>query len=368
VALLGVLVRFVSSKRLREVATWAQFVVFIMVYGGFFIAQRSLGGASGIHLGAVPALLFAPSSWAAMPLAHGADAAGLAGAVLAVAVPVVLFVLAVRVIAASYEGKIADAAVVETRTVRATRMAGGGGLLWRSAEEKGMALLIANFFGQDSQFRMGVLTIIPVTVLYVVIILFAHRAPIADPFTQAGRAGFGSTMLLYLAVGFFPTYMKSALTYSGQAEASWIFSVSPANRLLILRAARRFILVFFVTPYMILLGVLHAVLTHAVLHTVQHFAVIAVLVLIEIDVLLLFFPRMPFSRMTAAGRRGAGPLVRMLAGVILLLPLFLMVDFVYPSTVAYWAALAGLCIAMVILRLVGNQHAARRLGAEEFIA
>ncbi len=215
---------------------------------------------------------------------------------------------------------------------------------------------------------MGILTIIPITILYVGIIVLINRAPILDPFTPAGRAGFSATILLYLAVGFYPAYIKSALTYTNDAEASWIFHTSPADPLLILRAARRFILVFFILPYLLLLGAAYAVMTRALLHTVMHFLVIALLVVIETDLQLLFFPEMPFSRTRAAGQRSAGMLIRMLAGVVLLIPIYLLVLLVYPSPVGYWCALAGLAAVLVTVRVLGRRHASRRLAHAEFQA
>ncbi len=367
IVLLGTAVRFISYKRVREVASWSQFIIFIAVYGTFFIFQRSLGGAAQVRIDPRPLLLLAPSAWAPSLLRLGTGPVPLVGLLLSAAAPLLLFLAAVRVVSAAYEGKIADADSLSSRAPRKVRIMGGAGLLWRSPEERGIALLIANLFRHDSQFRMGVLTIIPVTVLYVGIIIFANHAPILDPFTAAGRAGFGSTILLYLAVGFFPTYVKNALTFSSQSEASWLFHASPADRLLILRAARRFILVFFIAPYLLLLSVLYAVLTGSIAHTLQHFTAIALLVLIETDLLLFFSPRLPFSRALSAGRRGGGALVRMLAGVVILLPIYLLVVFVYTSPIASWLALATLAAVLAGVRAAGRRHAARRLEREEFI-
>jgi hypothetical protein len=368
IVLLGLAVRSVSYRRVREVAAWAQFVIYFGVYGAFFIFQRSWAGAAGLRVEPGVALLLAPSSWAASVLRLGSGPVALVGLLLCLAAPFLLYGLAVRVISSAYDGKLADAQVALPRAPRRARVAGGAGFLWRSPEERGVALLIANLFRHDTQFRMGVLAIIPVTILYVGIIIFSNGASIVDPFTPAGRAEFGSTILLYLAVGFFPTYLKSALTYSSQAEAGWLFHASPADRLLVLRAARRFILLFFVTPYMVALAALYAVLTRQIPHTLQHFAAVALLVVIEVDVLLLYWPQLPFSRQVTAGRRGGGALFRMLAGVVILLPIYLLVVFAYPSPIASWIALAVLAVVVVTVRVTGKRHAARLLDREELAA
>ena len=362
IVILGVAVRLVSYKRVREVASWVQFVIFIGVYGGFSFFQRAVGTATDVRLAFSPLLLLAPSAWGPSVFRLGEGALPVIGFAVSLLVPVLLCVVAVRVVSSAYDGKLAEAGIAAEPTGSArARRTGGSGILWRSPEEKGMALLIGNFFRHDSQFRMGVLTIIPVTVLYVGIIVLANRVPLLDPFTPAGRATFGATILLYFAVGFYPSYMKNALTYSSSASASWLLSCSPAEPLLILRAARRFILVFFILPYLVALAAAYAVFTGQVGHTIQHFVVIALLVLIETDILLLFSPQIPFSRPATTGRRGGTVLLRMLAGAVILLPIYLMVLFVYPHPGVYWIAVAVLLGCAAGVRIIGGRYAGRKL-------
>jgi hypothetical protein len=370
IVLLGLAARAVSYKRVREVASWVQFVIFFGVYGGFSFFQQALGGATHVRVAFSPLLLLAPSAWGPSIFRLGEGLLPLAGLAFAVAAPVLLGLASVRIVSRLYEGTLAEADAAAEPTGSRTRHVPVGAtrtrfMLWRSPEERGIALLIGNLFRHDPQFRTGVLTIIPVTVLYVGIILFVNRAPLLDPFTPAGRATFGATILLYLAVGFYPSYMKNALTYSRSAAASWLFICSPADPLLILRAARRFILVFFILPYLLALAAAYAIFTGAILHTLQHFFLIALLVLIETDILLLFSPQIPFSRQATTGRRGGTVLLRMLAGVVILLPIYLLVLFVYPHPAAWWPAAAVLLGCVAGVRVMGGRHARAKLAREE---
>ncbi len=369
-SLLGLAVRFVSYKRVREVASWIQLLIFFAVYGGYSIFQRALTGAGALKVAPSAPLMLAPSAWVPVLLAENFSLSGL-GAVLAVAVPCLLFIAALRVVSHAYDGKITESAgyapgIRSGRLKQRTQGKRTGSLLWGSPEEKGISLLIRRLFTRDSQFRMGILVIVPVTVLYLFLVLFVYNTPILDPFTPRGRDTFTGTLLVYLAVGFFPSYLKNALTYSNQAEAGWILHSSPADPRLVLRAARRFILLFFIAPYLGVLGLVYMVMTGAVAHTLQHFAVISLLILMETDFILFFFPQMPFSRQAATGRRSGAALLRLVSGVIVLLPIFLFVYFVYPFEAAYWASLAGLAALMIAMRLFGERYAARKLSSEEF--
>jgi hypothetical protein len=366
-ALMGLAVRFVSYRKVREVAGWVQILLFMGVYAGFMFFQRSLSGAGALAgLRLTPLLMLAPSAWAASLLEPGSGALSVMGACLSLGVPLLLFPAALGVVSHAYGGKLVEASVSAPQKKARAGKPAGSGFLWRSPEEKGMSLLIRTLFARDSQFRNGILVIVPITVLYVLIILVMQRAPILDPFTPEGRSTFVKTLLLYFAMGFFPTYIKNALTYSAQAESAWIFYTSPADRLLILRAARRFILVFFIAPYLALLAGLYMVVTKEIIHSLQHFAAVALLIVIEIDVMLLFFPQIPFSRQATAGRRSGAALLRLFAGAIVLLPMYCLVSFAYPSTAAYWGSLAGLCAVMFAVRILGGRYAAAKLSREEF--
>ena len=58
-------------------------------------------------------------------------------------------------------------------------------------------------------------------------------------------------------------------------------------------------------------------------------------------------------------------LLRLLASVVILLPIYLMVLFVYPRPTAYWAALAALAAITAGVRLLGGRHAGTRLARRE---
>jgi hypothetical protein len=58
----------------------------------------------------------------------------------------------------------------------------------------------------------------------------------------------------------------------------------------------------------------------------------------------------------------------MLAGVVILLPIYLLVVFAYPSPIASWIALAVLAVVVVTVRVTGKRHAARLLDREELAA
>ncbi len=387
ISILGVAVRYVSYKRVRGVAGFFQIMLFFFIYGGYAIFRRYLGSIQGLVIHLSPALLVSPTSWGASVFRLASGARAWTGLALSIGVPFVLAFVSVAVVSRSYREKIQEAAVYApaARGARGSAAAGAaraqaagaahnrrgpraGGLLWRSPEERAVSMLISTHFRHDQQFRMGILVIVPITLLYLAIIFFANRAKLMDPFTEAGRAGFLQTILLYVAIGFFPVYVKAALVRSADAEASWLILSSPADAHLLLRAARTFITVFFLTPYLLALGAVYAAFTGAVFNTIRHFAMIALLVLIETDVLLLFFPELPFSKPVQTGARTAQVFTRMFSALLILVPVALVVYLVYPYDLAYWITLAGLIGVLAAVRAAGARFAVARLKRAEMAA
>ncbi len=228
-----------------------------------------------------------------------------------------------------------------------------------------MALLIRNHFRYDPQFRLAILMGVPITVVLLVVTVFINKARIVDPFSAEGGAVFASTFPLYLAIFLFPSTVKTALTYSSQAEASWILVASPADRTRLLIAARRFTGLFFLAPYLLALCVVFLVLTGSIAHTLQHFAMIATLLLAETDVLLFLLPALPFSRKSTVGAAGVQMLLPLLPAVAALLVLFLLLSFAYRSPYLYWPVLGGLLALDAALRAWGPRYAAVRLADKE---
>jgi len=377
VTLCGLLVRAVPVAAMRSAARWVQMLLFLAVYGGNAVIQGFFrSGAGGVSFDS-PLFLLSPSAWGAAVLRMGGGGAWRLGAALSLAAPALFAWMDARILSPGYGAVIAEASAQPEAKRRAPaaaprdtpRSAPPRGVwptwIQRSPEEKAVNLLIATHFRHDSQFRLGVLAIVPVTLAYIATLLVGNRTPILDPFTAAGRQTFGPTFLLYTAVGIFPFYLKNALSGSAQAEAAWIYHASPADKLLLLRASRRFILSFFLLPYLAVLAVAFAALTGSVPHAVQHFLVILLLCLMETDWFLLFFPELPFSRKARLGRRSNRLFLQVFVALAALAPLFLFVYFVYPTPWTYPVAAAGLFLLYRGLHALGVRTARRKLARAE---
>ncbi|MGH2603760.1 MAG: hypothetical protein ACRDJ9_30795, partial [Dehalococcoidia bacterium] len=92
----------------------------------------------------------------------------------------------------------------------------------------------------DQRFRLAILSILPLTVLY----LFMGIGG------AARSSGFGVT-LLDVAVVVFPSVLRQALTRSDWFRAAWVYFALPANLTAIVVATKNVVLARFLLPYLL---------------------------------------------------------------------------------------------------------------------
>ena len=267
----------------------------------------------------------------------------------------------------SFAEKIAEQGVTGTKKKR-NRKPRHRSLLWNTFEEKATALLIKNNFAYDIQFKLSILTIIPLSVLYFIIVLFVYQGSLENPFTHAGVNGFHKTLFLYVAIGFFPFYIKSALAYSHQADASWLFFTTPFNKVKLILATRKFVFIFFLLPYFLIFFIIYVIMAGVIIPVLMHFLVVLILAFIQTNIFLLFMADTPFSKKPQRGRRLLSLAARMAVSVLLPAPLYLFVIFLYRNPVTFWLLVAGLLIIAGIIEFTGKKKAVKRLNREEFLS
>ena len=178
--------------------------------------------------------------------------------------------------------------VTATRsTSGAAGRAAKAGWLFRGGEGRAMALLIRCQFRNDQKFRMGVLTILPLTVLYI------FQGVTRD---SAFAKGTGSDFALVgFAIMMFPAMLKMQLTRSDSFRASWIFFAAPVNRATLIRASKNVVVAMFLLPYLIFVIVAMSWATRDIGRSVLHIGLLGLIT-------ILLEPELPFAKPTDKNR------------------------------------------------------------------
>jgi hypothetical protein len=329
----AMVLRFVHPKRLRRALSYLQMLLGIVMYGGYALFPRLVDREALLALsaGAKTWILLYPPAWFASFLDISAGEHGvteLLPAAVAIVSLAALFLYSTERLSLSYAARLSE--LVSTsespsrkRTPRDRRSASTesavGGAAPRRAlatlhgETRAMALLMRAQFRYDMKFRMAVLGIVPITLLYVFMSL--HEGTLPDPFVDAEFGGVQGLGLLHLAMFFLPVMLLESLARSDSFRAAWIFFATPADKSRLILAAKNIIVAFVGVPYLLFLCAIFAWFFDALSHAVTHTVILGLVANLFLQVAVAMRPRLPFARPLGKGQTSASLMLLMFVTV-----------------------------------------------------
>jgi hypothetical protein len=369
VGLYAGLLRVISPSRLKRVLTYVQVGLSMTIYGSYLflpqiMTRKSLAGLAGARS---PWMFADPASWFACYLTLASGSFGLAevaGALASVAFLAGLGTMAFRYLSLDYSERLA-ALVTDSEPRHAPTAAPKRPWLFRGGEGRAVALLVRNQFKQDMKFRLGVLSIFPLTLFY---FLYGLRGgPMPDPFLGADK-GAGQWFLLHFAMLAFPMMLLPNLSRSDAFRASWIFYASPASKARLILGMKNFVLAYFVAPYLVLIAVLMAFYFASLAHVVIHVSVLALIGNITLLVAIRMLPYLPFSRPIQKGEQSARYLSLFLVTSLIAGVLFpVLTIWVYRTPIRSGLALAMLALVGYLLERMLRANLNRLTATLEFV-
>jgi hypothetical protein len=308
-----VVLRHAEPARLRAVLTVLQLTTSLGLYGLLVLLPSQIGRA--LLLGPLTDrpewLWLVPSTWAASLLNAGRDGWWLAP--LALSVPALAWASAARWFSLDYADRVAAASALPS--VGAGRAAVPA---FRSGEARAVALVARAQFRHDMRFRLAVLGIVPLTIIYLVIGLVDE---------DLSRETAGHPAMVYVAVLLFPVLLKSAFSRSDAYRAAWVFYATPVSAGRLLMGQRTVLVRWFLGPYVAAVGVVLCFFLPSILDAVVAVAVATLLSHALLLVVLWLDPALPFSTPPQIGANTRGLMVAIVPAIFLgqLLPRALVV-------------------------------------------
>ena len=345
----------VPASRLTRALSYVQLGFSFFVYGSYMLVPRYLAH-SAIVTERAPReswMLLNPAAWFAgwVLLASGEHTAFMtAAAALSIAALSASALIVGGRLSIDYAERLTEAEMAPGAAragKRVTRRLAAG-WLFANGEARAVAVLTRAQFRFDNRFRLMVLSILPLTLVY----LFSGLGDGGiDPFATRRQ---GHT-LVYMAVMMFPPMLRAALSQSEAFAAAWIFHGTPADRRALVLALRNVLVVWFVLPYLAFLATIYLLVSSRPLMIPVHVLLLGLFSHLLLMVDLLLNPDLPFSRPHTRGARTGSTFFSILAAVLLGSTLHLLLQVVYTSTFALAATLAGLIalasVAEAALRL-----------------
>ena len=360
------MLRAVGPPAMKRALSYVQLAMSFFVYGGYFLVARavSISVVSSLTLTKSLWLLLFPATWFGAYLELAAGRAGPLEMLPALA-SVVAFVGLVRGLGGRLSleyserlGALTTAAAEPKRTVAAPEARGS----WFGAgEARAVALLVRRQFDNDQRFRMGVLGMLPMTLIYLFIGL--RDGTVHDPFLPASRGGPSPvTMVLIM----FPSLLKLHLTRSEAFRASWIFFSSPADRMKIVRASKDVLVGFFLVPYLLFLVAVYTYMVGNLWHVVVHLALQGLLGHFVLQVAMLIDPALPFSRPVRKGGSSVVMMVFLASMAALSAVLNAFSAPLYGSVRATAGVFAGIVLSGLVVDRLTRARVARQAASLEF--
>lgn len=360
------LLHYVSTARLSHALTYLQLAATFLVYGSYFALPRLIG--EGLRTG----LIVNPDGWIlALPGTWFASYAGIASGtasprhVALAGLTLVILAVGISLTAGRVSLDYADrlALLTSSTASRPGEISRGvrSGWFFRDGERRAIALLVRALFRHDMKFRLGVLTIVPLTIVYI----FAGdgRQVVTDPFVSPPG---DDPQFVYFAILFFPSMLRQALSRSDAYRAAWILHATPADSARLVLGVKDFVLLMFIAPYLLFVGVLIGWGFERFDHLVVLLVTLALLTHLLAVFELWMNPQLPFSQPATKGSRSRDMLI-LIAIVSLIAPLMpRLLHVAFATTPRVVGTLVGLALLNALLVWVTTRRVHRLANAAEF--
>ncbi len=362
--------RYVTPARLKSVMGYIQLLLSFAIYGGYgILAEKMRDYLATMTLARWT--VFLPSRWYASIVAVAGGEwtyANVAGVCLSLAVFAFLLMQVTGRIALTYADDAREAAVPIASSPRVVRRRRLRFLLFRRSNDRAIAMLVFRQFRNDVKFRMAVLAILPLTLLY----LFQglkSSAGLTDPFVaEPAEHEYTSSMLIYFAMILFPAILKDEIVRNDMHEAAWVFFSAPVHRGDLILSVRRILMTGFILPYLGLISLVFLWFYGNVFHVLLHMLVIVLCCDVYMLVLSQIRPALPFSLPRIVGERSLNVMVVLVLGSIsFLVILGLFMKLLYRTPWMYAAGVCGLALLSVLLRRLLRKRSWRTGERLEFV-
>lgn len=233
-------------------------------------------------------------------------------------------------------------------------------------EDRVVWQLMRKQFKYDNRYKLSVLMVIPLTLLYVYMGLKDGQV-LVDPFTAAAAISkVDSNFTVYMALAFIPSMVIFGATYSASYQASWIYYTSPADRTRLVLASNRFATVFFCIPYLVFMCALMTYFFGSMLHAILHGIVLFLVLLALVNLIALLAPRFPFSLPMKSGQRmGVMMITMFIPMVTIIVGMEILARTGYGGVIGYGTIVFVLILLALLLSHLQRRMIPRRLAKQE---
>ncbi len=366
------ILKVIHPNKLKRAMVYIQLAMSFITFGGYFFLMGS------VNPKIIGNMALAPKTWHfLLPPAWFASYLNLAtgnwrliemvAAVFSCAVLAFLFIKARGKLALDYADSLSSAMTVSEGPKKISKISMSAprrSRLFAKNESRTVALLIRNQFKYDQKFKLAVLSILPLSVIY--LIMGIGKGGMTDPFiTQSIPSG--NSWFLYYAIFLFPIMLNASLANSDSYQASWIYYATPADRSRLVLASKGFVFLYFEIPYLTLLGAVFFYYWRNLWHVAVHAGVLALLSHIILQITVLIHPALPFSMPVRKAQRSKHLVAVMVLATMAAIGLIpVLIYWVYPHAPVLAGTIAGFTAISWLLEIALKKRVQRLTTSMEY--
>jgi len=295
-----VALRTVNRRKMERAMGYVQMGFILIFYAGFYILPGKLKEIlTGLQLTDQlwPKLL--PSYWYASwvrLITDGWDWALFGFGLLGIGLLILLAKVALSYLSLSYArsltGSVDTGPTERRRTLPAPLRR-----LWYAVtdpETRAVAMLTRAQFRHDVQFRMQTIWVVPVT-LFALVFGAVKGMSMPDPFILTADMDRDGGLLFGIIIIMAPFMLHVGMIQTKAWKGAWIFHTSPLDRLRLVLAAKRIVLLLMAGPILLFLWAFYAWMFGSVLHGLLHAIFLLALATVGETLINIFSVRMPFA-------------------------------------------------------------------------
>jgi ABC-2 type transport system permease protein len=376
VLLYTLMLRIVNREVMQQVLGYANLFLMFLVYMGYFVVPRLLGKESLAHFREFKPdwIYLAPTAWFAAIAKLPINAVSFMDLIVVILACTALFTLyraCIGKLSLRYAQTLSNTVGQQEQQQKRRKRGLVSRLLLAisNSEDRAVWCLIRKQFKYDNRFKMSILGILPITAIYLFMGI-SKGDSIPNPFRVSMENGGGEVnFLLYMAVALLPFMITVGTVNSDSYRSAWVFYASPADRTRIILSSARFALIWFCFPFTILLAGIFTWFFGSLIHAVLHCILIFSFLMILTKIMVLFYPRIPFSQPQKTGQRSFSIFIMMFVSMpTVLIPMTIVSVVGYGGYIGYTILLGITLTVNIILHRILKKTIPRRAAKMEFTA
>ena len=236
--------------------------------------------------------------------------------------------------------------------IRSNRSPGIFARLWdrySNDEDKALMRLMRANFKHDIQFRIGVMSLIPLVIFYLAFSLFTKGTNVRDPFLILDNSQVMTNIFFGMACVIGPYTLIGAMQASKQWRAAWVFYSAPVDRVKLVLAMERIANIVIMVPMGLFLFVVLAFVYKQPLHAFLHTLSLIIMALNTLSFINIYSIRLPFAMDSTGNNWASSILAPMLLSVVIFIVPLTIVGVVGYGGYLGWA---GFVTFFILLRWV----------------